>query len=292
MKFAITTSLLAENKPIEEEERLMIKVLDRKGIESCLINPVSCETILGKDSVKVYYEGSLVSDADVLIVRRTRNAERQVYELAKSMESAGVICVDAADSLVYPTAKLVPQLYRLGNVKFPRSAFLQRADENSFRIAETIGLKLPFIVKPQESTKGEGVALIQDLCSMIDYAEKYPETPIIIQERIDIAREYRVITVGTESLGACLKRSDGIAKNVGQGAEFQFLRDETIEALALKAVSYQPGDIFGVDVAQSKDGELYILECNRNPRFPEFRRASGIPVEEFIIDYCISKISK
>lgn len=291
MKFALTTSLLAENKQIQEADNLIIKALNKRGIENHLVNPTSYETILNANSVEIYSNNELISDADILLVKRTRNAEQVIYELAKAMETTGVISIDNADSLIYPPAKLIPHLYRVGNIKFPKSGFLQKADKKAFKFAQQMGLKTPFIVKPQYGTKGQGVELINNLESMINYAQKYPETPIIIQEKIDIYKEYRVMIVGDKSLGACLKKSNNLVKNAAQGAEFHYLRDKTIEDFAKKATINQPGDIFGVDIAQSKDNQLYVIESNRNPNFIAFREASNIQVEEKIIDYAISRLS-
>ena len=66
-------------------------------------------------------------------------------------------------------------------------------------------------------------------------------------------------------------------------------RDKDIENFALDSIKNHNGDIYGVDIAETKTGDFYVIECNRSPNFIAFRDASKIKVEDKIVDYCIDK---
>ncbi len=154
-------------------------------------------------------------------------------------------------------------------------------------MAKRVGIETPFVAKPQNGTRGQGVELVKSESELMDYGKRHNES-LIIQEKIDIQEEYRVFIIGNKSLGTCMKKNKSLEIPASTVA-FEYTRDEEIENFALKAASCQHGDIFGVDVARTKEGELFVIECNRNPNFTLFRESSGILVEEKIIDYCIKK---
>ncbi len=290
MKFCISSSFFNENiiKPADES---IIEALKKKGIETQLLNPANYSISLNSGKNKIYAFDSdsnqykLASDSDVLLVKRTRKFERETYELAKAMEYLGVTCVDNANSLAVPTGKIIPHLYRDNNVNCPKSLFLPKIDGSHYDFVKQNGFDEPFIIKPQFGTLSEGFQIINNLEGFLQYSETYPNTPIIIQEKIDISKEYRVIVVGDKSLGACLKVTNSDGKET-----YEFQKNASdVENYSLKATKSLSGEILGVDIAISTNGQFYVFECNRNPNFTPFAEASGIPVADKIIDYCISK---
>lgn len=285
-KLALTTSHLAKNIDLHETDRLIVKSSREKGLETLLVDPTKVRYDMNNGFLDLEYEDKNLLDYDVLLTRRTRGAERSIYELVKSMEVNGKITVDPAESLVFPLNKYLSQLQRRESVNYPRTVYLPRFDENMEKIADT--WEFPFVIKPNEGKEGQGVNIILDKNDLKEYTNQNL-TDVIIQEYIPIKEEYRVLILGEESLGVCKKRTDSLIKNATLGSNFEYLRNEKIENFALDSVKNHKGDIYGVDVAETRRGELYILECNRSPNFIAFREASGIKVEDKIIEYCSEK---
>lgn len=288
MKFLI----IKKSKKINSVIKWLIEAMERKNIEYRLINPHFCKTIFYPDRIEVYYEGELISNADLMLVRRTRGMEKEVYELAKTMEKIGIAIIDDPSSLLYSSSKFYAQIFRVNRVPFPVSLFAEKINANTLVAIKKAGLIFPLIIKPQNGSRGQGVELLENEAEIIAYGKKYPDLSFIIQAKIDIKEEFRVITIGGRSLGACLKKTDELVKNAALGSCFEYCRDEEIENLAEKVANCHFGDIFGVDVARDQAGKLWVIECNRNPNFTAFRQASGIKIEDKIIDYCLSKIKK
>lgn len=95
----------------------------------------------------------------------------------------------------------------------------------------------------------------------------------MIQEKINIKNEYRVLVLNGKSLGCVKKISNKVAKNADQGAYFEKAENKKIEELAQKVAKIQKLFFAGVDIIENEDGKLYVLECNRNPQFRAFEEA-------------------
>jgi len=95
----------------------------------------------------------------------------------------------------------------------------------------------------------------------------------LIQEKINIKNEYRVLVLNGKSLGCVKKISNKVAKNADQGAYFEKAENKKIEELAQKVAKIQKLFFAGVDIIENEDGKLYVLECNRNPQFRAFEEA-------------------
>ena len=60
--------------------------------------------------------------------------------------------------------------------------------------------------------------------------------------------------------------------------------------MAVTLAKHENIHIAGVDIIETNSNELYILECNRNPQFEGFEKATGSNVAQHIIEYLYSLI--
>ncbi|MCA9363663.1 hypothetical protein KC727_00365 [Candidatus Kaiserbacteria bacterium] len=105
----------------------------------------------------------------------------------------------------------------------------------------------------------------------------------------DIVDEFRVIVIGGKALGVAKKLSNNIAKNATLGGSFEKVEDKEVIDFAEKAAHFEKADILGTDIARTPDGSLWLIENNRNPNFIAFREATGMMVEENILQFVLSK---
>ncbi len=278
-------------KPLDTT-KLMIASFAKRGYRVRMLDPHKLEYSLSAKKIEIFHGKERISDAKLLIIRGTRVAPTDIYNLAVAFERLGAVVLDPSHALGSAGAKFAPHLDRVGKISFPASVFLPSISGNSFKRITSSGIKAPFIVKPQNGHHGEGVELIKNANDLAIYATNYPNTPIIAQPFLDIIHEYRVLLLGKKSLGVCEKRSESIVKNAAQGGSFTYLRDKRVEAFARKAVTGAPSHFYGVDVAETKNGSLYVLEANRAPAFDAFRKASKLPIEDYFADYCLTVLKR
>lgn len=276
MKVVLITSYACSGN-VSVTDNLLLAELKRRKIDTRIINPDKVSVVVG-NRLSVYHGKELISDSDVMIVKRTRDRELEIFQIARAMEVAGVKVVDNTDSLRYATDKLLTQINRAG-INCPASIFTNTIDENVNTLIKK-HIKPPFIVKPQDGVKSRGVMEFEDY-DISEYIKHHPEYKPIVQEMVTVKEKYRVITIGGKSIGCWVDY-----RNDKNKRKREAIREKDIESFAEKAVERELGDIYGVDII-SDGKKLWLIECNRNPGFMSFRNKSGVNVEKLIIDYCI-----
>lgn len=152
----------------------------------------------------------------------------------------------------------------------------------------------PQVLKPCEGGGGAGVVYGGEKETSGDVTSLYGlfEKPVIIQEFVgDNTGDIRVIVVGDEVVGGIRRLTPkGLHKsNITLGGKAEAVKvDNELTELSLKAAETVGCKIAGVDLILGKDG-YKILEVNSSPSFTGFKKATGIKVEEKIVDYLIKE---
>ncbi|XGI83480.1 RimK family alpha-L-glutamate ligase [Halorutilales archaeon Cl-col2-1] len=130
------------------------------------------------------------------------------------------------------------------------------------------------VVKPNSSTRGNGVTVVEDpdsLLGVTDYLDVIHESPLVydrtflVQEYIEDARDYRVMVVDGEYVGAVERRSEGWKHNVHRGAEaVSVTPDDEVVQLAEEAAESLGIRFCGVDLLRN-EGRTVVNEVNARP---------------------------
>jgi ribosomal protein S6--L-glutamate ligase len=166
------------------------------------------------------------------------------------------------------------------DIPVPETVMLSNPVDESVVVDAVSELSFPLVVKPNSATRGVGVAKAADVDSLlgiVDYlnlVHDYRATgdkSYLIQEFLPNARDYRVMVVDGDCVGAVERRlpeglADGRWKhNVHRGAEatgielptgHQQLAEQVAETLG---ISY-----LGVDLLET-EGRLVVNETNARP---------------------------
>ena len=303
MKIGILSSDIAKNKkifdlPIELQKIIYASYNKFGEINTYLLNPLNFQInfIDGKCEVEYIFNGKdIFNKLDVILIRRTRGFAKEIYDLIrvfKYMDKKPLI-LDPIESFNDPLSKISSYLIRLShNIKQPNTAILWK---NTDMI--NIDFNPPYIIKPINGYRGHCVREIHSIDEIKLYIKKClkesDENEIgngfLVQEKINIKNEYRVLVLNGTSLGCVKKISNKVAKNADQGAYFEKAENEKIEKLAEIVAKIQKLFFAGVDVIEAENRELYVLECNRNPQFRAFEEAylragCSIDVAKIVID--------
>ncbi len=147
--------------------------------------------------------------------------------------------------------------------------------------------QFPVIVKPIHGSHGTDIRR----CDTIDDVRSALATAsmgtYIIQEYLNAPHDFRVFVVNGEAIGAVQKTpADGeFRSNTDLDSTFSSCdMTDTMRDIAISAAAALYIPVAGVDMREH-NGEMYILEVNRNPGFQHFEAATHINVAAHIINF-------
>jgi len=165
-------------------------------------------------------------------------------------------------------------------IDVPRSVLISNPVDDSVVADAVADFSFPVVVKPTGATRGVGVAKAGDLDSLlgvVDYLDLVHDfratgdKSYLVQEYLPDARDYRVMVVDGDYVGAVERRlpdslADGRWKhNVHRGAEATGVDlPESHHRLAERAAAELGIPYLGVDLLET-DGRLVVNETNARP---------------------------
>lgn len=287
-KFAFISSDFA-NGTIEKADKLLMEEI-KKRYDLIKLNPFEVSIKKNGESGRLFLKGGKVEKVDFALVRRTRGAREDVYGLVNYLEKNGTKVLDNSEQLGRPLSKFNGSKFIF---KKPVSYFSNSLASLKKMMAGEQAWR-PMIVKPCDGYQGKGIVKIDSKKELMETAADFfakNNQGFYFQEYIEILHEYRVFVIGGRALGAVEKIApEGcIAKNYSLGASFVQVERPEVVAMAEDVCQKTETNFSGVDIIEDEKGILYLLECNRSPQFMGFKKATGIKVEEKIIDYFAEK---
>ncbi len=290
LHLAFTSSYLCRDRKIPQNELNILSAFKKRGVDITVFDATKLQYLMtGKPSIR--YAGYEISEADMLLIRRARYAERESFQIARIMEQLGATVIDGSASFEYPTQKLIVDLDLYDHYVSPETAYLPETSKLTLFSVKESGITFPFVLKPQAGTLGHGAVVVYSEEEFLAYPKKYQLHGVIAQEYVTVQDEFRVLVLGGKSLGAVKKQRDLFYRQSTKSRPFEYVRDKEVERFAEKVCSHLPGDFYGVDVARNDEGELYLFESNRNPSFGNFQKVSGLDIPGAIADFCLRKHS-
>ena len=237
---------------------------------------------------KIFFEGNdilqKIDKNTFFIIRRSRGAYEKLVALVNYLDQNNIHHTDSFRSVTTNLNKKL-SLTTINSQLLPHPPGTTFADGDNFENITHKLIPLPCIVKPVMGRHGEGVQIVNDFEFLKTILARATETQII-QSFIDIAAEYRVFVLKEKSLGVIKKIPPEGSKiaNYAAGAEFvpaelpQKIIQESIHICQTHGI-----DIGGVDIAQSKKGDFFLLEVNRCPEFQAFSNSTNLNVAREIL---------
>jgi glutathione synthase/RimK-type ligase-like ATP-grasp enzyme len=269
------------SSPHSYETKAILLAISAVGMMPIVINPeFTTYGLVNNIGFAAYrsQEGSCnrVDDLSAILVRRTRGMAGRIVDFCQYSQifSESINVSDSVKSLIGAVSKSYSAAVRSAVVNQPDTYFIVSVEDLPNDIL------YPVISKPLYGAGGHGVVLCEDRSQLekaLKKVSEYSGHMNIVQERIKIAREFRVLVVGGEPVG-CVEKgppSSGAARNAmftGAFKSYSGSNLDRVNALACEATQAMGYDICGVDILDSDSG-LYVLECNRSPQFMAFDSA-------------------
>jgi ribosomal protein S6--L-glutamate ligase len=208
-------------------------------------------------------------DADVGLVYPSRLIEGGVVDALSDIDWI----VDAADVLTTRNKARTVALLNEAGVPVPDTRLLSSpvGDDEVRAAFDAVGA--PAVVKPNSASSGRGATVVHDpdsatgvgdLFGVLHESSLVRDRTFLLQEYIEDARDYRIMVVGGDYVGAVERRADGWKKNVHAGAEAHGVEPpDGVVSVAEKAARAVGVDFCGVDVLVGD--EAVVNEVNARP---------------------------
>lgn len=250
----------------------------KKFKRACERAGVWCEHISTKDA-------SRLSEFDALFIRKTTSIQNSTYRLAKIAETEGIVVIDDPSSILKCTNKIFISnlLERLGVQSIPGRYVSDAKNETVEDLIERFSL--PLVVKipdgsfsvgvKKASTKEEAIRIITEFLKKSDL--------VLVQKYLYTEFDWRVGVLGNEAIFACQ-----YFMSEGHWQIYNHEKDKSTEEFsgnfktypvdkapsqiiktALKATKPIGRGLYGVDLKQDTQGNVYVVEINDNPNIDD-----------------------
>ena len=269
------------------EEKLLLEALRGRGMAPQLIDPRSLGGSVGGISLTDPHDPhrKTVDDTDVPLVINREIGQARAYYGASLLELSGAHVVNTAEATRLCGDKWLTSaaLVRAG-LPTPTTSLALTPDAATETLRD---LGTPAVLKPLIGSWGRLVTRIDDEAAAAPLFEHVgalpsPQSHVVYLQRLvaDAVRDLRVIVVGGRAIGAICRSADTWRANVARGgtATQATLTDE-IATLAVATAACVGADISGVDLLESADGRLTVIEVNDRVEFRGFQAAHGARVD-------------
>jgi ribosomal protein S6--L-glutamate ligase len=279
--------ILIIGQPSREENRRLISAGRKLGhdMTAASIDDVSfemggkfCARVAGRD---------ICGSFEAICIRGIFPKVSDALLLAELAYDAGIRVMDRTLATENYIQSKTYQTWRLGRIGIDMPHGFQTSDwlDAQRRMAN---LRWPLILKGIHGSQGKNVHLCRDESEAKKVFFSQECGFFIIQERLAIAAEYRVLVLDGQSLGVMKKTAPegDFRANIslgGQGAAAEL--PTPMIKLCERATQELGFELAGVDLAVLDNGRPVILEVNRSPGFTGFELATGVDVASEIIQY-------
>lgn len=217
-----------------------------------------------------------LAEYDALFIRDTTRIDHYTYRFAKKAEAEGMVVIDDPRSIQLCTNKVyLAELLRANKIPTPRTVILGKNDRNAAE--EAIGY--PMVLKVPDGAFSQGVKKAENHEQMIEITDQlFKDSELILaQEYLYTAFDWRIGVLNRQPIFASqyfmskkhwqILNYDSNGNPIEGNSNTCPVGDAPPEVvtIALKAANLIGDGLYGVDLKQSEDGNVYIIEVNDNP---------------------------
>lgn len=246
----------------------------KKFKEACERNGVYCETIGVKDAGRL-------SEFDALFIRKTTSIRNATYRIAKLAESEGLAVIDDPASILKCTNKIfiANLLERIGVPSIPGTFVSDAREETLNGLVRDYGL--PLIVKIPDGSFSVGVkkAVTKEEAGAVVGEFLRKSDLVLVQKFLYTEFDWRVGVLEKEALFVCqyfmsqdhwqIYNHDKDKDSEDFSGNFKTWQvkeaPQKVLKTAVKAASKIGCGLYGVDLKEDRDGNVYVVEINDNP---------------------------
>lgn len=159
-------------------------------------------------------------------------------------------------------------------------------------IHHQLALNHKLLLKPLFGSQGRGIRLLEQdsllplpMDALVDgvfYLQRFIETG-------SVSHDYRVLVVRDEPIAAMRRNGQSWLNNVAQGAQCEWIDQQDVLDLAVRAAQVLEIDYCGVDIIRDKHGQLLVLEVNSIPAWRGLQSVTSFNIAQVLADFALRK---
>lgn len=143
----------------------------------------------------------------------------------------------------------------------------------------------PCVLKKRVSSRSKNNFLISTISELRSKLSNKSVADYIIQEKIDIEDDVRVVVLGQSIIGAVKRHThvrEGNRISVKGREKYGNMSDE-IRKNILSITKFLGADFVGFDILFDKKGNYYFIEANLSPQFDKFEETLDVNLAKMVI---------
>lgn len=241
--------------------------------------------VINDKNTELYYKDKLITEYPAVVLSRGYN-----IELLKFLDSKGVTIINGALGTERVLNKYETHLALVGEKIIQPKTISPR--KYIFEDIKSI-LGLPFVMKDNFGSQGEGVFLIKSKKRFQNALEANPNSKFIFQEYVESSKgsDIRVYVVGNKVVGAINRKAKGddFRANISLGGSSNpFKVDRKLRKQTLLVAKKLGLEVCGIDFLFGEKGKYIFCEANGNAGYTGFVKF-GIIMQDIIIKYIKDK---
>lgn len=214
---------------------------------------------------------------DALFIRETTAINHHTFRFAHKAGREDIPCIDDTQSIIRCCNKVFQhELLEANGVPVPRTIVL---DRRSDRLPDT-GISFPAVIKIPDGSFSRGVMKVSDEKEFRAATNELLKSSEIVlcQEFVPSDFDWRIGILNGEPLFACkyfmakghwqIYNHAAKTRKAKEGADQAYRVEDVpkdVMKVALKAAKLIGNGLYGVDLKQTNDGKVVVMEVNDNP---------------------------
>src|SRR5512143_2137604 len=219
---------------------------------------------------------SRIAEYDALFIRDTTRIDHYTYRFAKKAEAEGMVVIDDPHSIQLCTNKVyLAELLRANKVPTPKTVIMGKND----RLAAEEAIGYPMVLKVPDGAFSQGVKKAEGHEQMSEITDQlFKDSELILaQEYLYTSFDWRIGVLNRQPIYASqyfmskrhwqILNYDNHGHPIEGGSKTHPVGDAPPEVvtIALKAANLIGDGLYGVDLKQAENGNVYVIEVNDNP---------------------------
>ncbi|MDD0853219.1 hypothetical protein HBN50_08925 [Halobacteriovorax sp. GB3] len=156
-------------------------------------------------------------------------------------------------------------------------------------------IKAPYMVKPLRGNQGRGILYIdgnEKLEAFYREKKEQSDTRYIVQSFVKKIREWRILFIGTECLGALEKTELSLIANASKvKCQYREVSELPKALIELSLMTHAQSGLFysGIDMIEDENQNFIVLEINTTPGFEVFEKESKLNIAKNLLEQMLKE---
>lgn len=274
----------------------------QQGYEAVFLSLKACALNLTGDKPRVYIPGFESALPQYAFVRGVPGGSVQQViarlDILHALEMLGVRVYNTGKAIERTVDKAMTSfLLKLNAVPTPDTWVCESREQAQAMLKQLHQQGREIVLKPLFGSQGQGIRLIKQGEPLPVPMERHVDGVYYLQAFVDSGQhawhDYRVFIIAGKAVATMVRHGNTWVNNVAQGGRCEAVQEAgEVANIAEAAAAAVNIDYCGVDVIQSIDGKLYVLEVNSIPAWRGLQSVVEFNIAEALVRHLLTGLTK